>query len=238
MTSAYGPVLADTSLNGRGYENFLHFIPKEWCLKDGSLIVIDFLRNDTDVVAVKSLLDEAILSGMSWPFEEPLSDQHFRMYFFSHTALVARNDVGVVVGAFYCKPNFPGRCAHYCNGGFITHPLYRRRGIATCMGKTFLVVAKAMKFKAVLFNLVFTQNHASIALWSKLGFKRLATLPDAGRLRTGYSDAVQFYYDLEEKKTFCAQKTFRFVIGLKLVAFGCALFTLGRLTASSSNRLQ
>lgn len=24
-----------------------------------------------------------------------------------------------VAGCFYVKPNFPGRCSHVCNGGFI-----------------------------------------------------------------------------------------------------------------------
>lgn len=237
MTSVYGTVSADTSLTGRSYENLLDFIPEQWHLKDGSLISVDFLRNETDVMAVKALLDEAILDGMSWPFEEPLSDHHFRTYFLSHTALVARSDIGTVVGAFYCKPNFPGRCSHYCNGGFITHRRYRRRGIATCMGKTFLAVAKAMKFRAVLFNLVFVHNRASIGLWSKLGFKRLATLPDVGRLSTGYSDAIQFYYDLEKKNTFSELKPFRIIEGLTLIAFGCAFFTLGRLTAGNVNSL-
>ena len=28
---------------------------------------------------------------------------------------------------FYVKPNFPGRCAHVCNGGFITKKNFRKQ---------------------------------------------------------------------------------------------------------------
>ena len=59
-----------------------------------------------------------------------------------------------VWGAFYIKPNFPGRCSHVCNGGFITEPRRRRRGVARLMGHAFLRFAKELGYKASYFNLV------------------------------------------------------------------------------------
>ena len=74
-----------------------------------------------------------IETGLSWPFEEEFIDYaSFSQYFMSHSAFVVRVanyqnksakfrdaiDHGVL-GCFYVKPNFPGRCAHVCNGGFI-----------------------------------------------------------------------------------------------------------------------
>lgn len=59
-------------------------------------------------------------------------------------------------GAFYIKPNFPGRCSHVCNGGFITDPQRRRRGVARLMGHAFLRFAKELGYKASYFNLVGT----------------------------------------------------------------------------------
>lgn len=61
-----------------------------------------------------------------------------------------------VWGAFYIKPNFPGRCSHVCNGGFITDPQRRRRGVARLMGHAFLRFAKELGYKASYFNLVGT----------------------------------------------------------------------------------
>lgn len=76
-----------------------------------------------------ALLNHELEDGRSWPFESSLSLDGFRAYFLSHAAFVVRTvkaeeetegDGDRVLGAFYIKPNFPGRCAHICNGGFIT----------------------------------------------------------------------------------------------------------------------
>ncbi|CAM9176679.1 unnamed protein product [Ectocarpus sp. 4 AP-2014] len=109
-------------------------------------------------------------------------------------------DAGVKVwGAFYIKPNFPGRCSHVCNGGFITDPRRRQRGVAKLMGHAFLRFAKDLGYRASYFNLVFRSNEASLRLWRGLGFTELAVVPKAARLKgiDGLVDAIQFHYDLD-----------------------------------------
>ena len=107
-----------------------------------------------------------------------------------------------VIGCFYVKPNFPGRCDHFCNGGFITDKLYQKLGIGTFMAKNYLMLAKKLGYEASYFNLVFNTNEASHRLWKKLDFTPLATIPKVGRLlnhETGedeYVDAVQYYKKL------------------------------------------
>lgn len=197
MTTAYGSG-SDVSSRGDGYARLLPYIPLNATLTDGSFVVIDFLRTSKDEEVVKELLNDRIEEGESWPFSERLGDREFRNYFFAHTALVARLKDGRVIGAFYCKPNFPGRCSHYCNGGFLTHPDWRRRGVANAMVTTYLRVARDLGFHAVLFNLVFASNISSVRLWEKFGFTRIGVLPDCGQLRSGVSDAYQYYYDLRK----------------------------------------
>lgn len=236
MTSAYGAKVLNQDSIGRDFAHCLPYIPLRENLINERAVTIDFVRDRDDVVAVQTLLNDVIKEGMSWPFEEPLTDLEFRSYFFSHTALVARNSNGDVIGAFYCKPNFPGRCSHYCNGGFITDPKYRRQGVASVMGRAFLRVAKDLGFRAVLFNLVFTSNHASIRLWEKLGFKRLARLPLVGRLREGDFDAVQYYYDLEKKgkdrRPYILRQLCSSVprVGIIVIAFLAGSFSASRFT--------
>ncbi|CAM9613324.1 unnamed protein product, partial [Ectocarpus sp. 12 AP-2014] len=123
--------------------------------------------------------------GLSWPFEEAMDMDGFRAYFLSHAAFVDdERDAGVKVwGAFYIKPNFPGRCSHVCNGGFITDPRRRRRGVARLMGHAFLRFAKDLGYRASYFNLVFRSNEASLRLWRGLGFTELAVVPKAARLK-------------------------------------------------------
>ncbi|CAM9873994.1 unnamed protein product, partial [Hapterophycus canaliculatus] len=169
--------------------------------------------------AGQRLLNGVIEEGLSWPFEETMDMDAFRAYFLSHAAFVVRTispsssscqkateeeeheegqEEGAVWGAFYIKPNFPGRCSHVCNGGFITDPRRRRRGVARLMGHAFLRLAKDLGYKASYFNLVFSSNEASLALWRSLGFTELAVVPKAGRLKgiDGLVDAIQFFYDL------------------------------------------
>lgn len=198
MTSAYGSADVGTDSTGTSYAHLLPYIPLDTQASDDLTIRIDFIRSPDDVRSVHRLLNDRIAEGESWPFDHPLTDPQFRNYYFAHTALLARAPDGQVVASFYCKPNFPGRCAHVCNGGFITDPAWRGRGIGTAMARVYLRVARDLGFRSVLFNLVFARNAASIRIWEKLGFRRLATLPRVAFLASGVSDAYQYHYDLEE----------------------------------------
>ena len=124
----------------------------------------------------RKLMNEVIETGMAWPFEEVYEDTiSYRGYFLSHAAFALRDsESGEVLGVFYVKPNFPGRCGHICNGGFIVDPAYRGSGAGTLMGACFLSFAKALGYKAAYFNLVFESNAHSIRLWESLGFRRVS----------------------------------------------------------------
>jgi len=132
--------------------------------------------------------------------------------FLSHAAFVVRasedssphlsNDVinaGEILGCFYIKPNFPGRCSHICNGGFITNPEFRNMGVATLMGRSFLKIARDLGYKSSYFNLVFKSNPVSIRLWESLGFERVAVLENAADLSgvDGLDTAYGYRFDLE-----------------------------------------
>lgn len=198
MTSAYYAPPVSSSSTGKDYADLLPYIPLRSHLRDGTSIWLDFPHTSSDAATIRNLLNDRIKEGQSWPFEKPLSETKFRDYFFAHTAIVARTDGGDIIGAFYCKPNFPGRCSHYCNGGFITHPSWRRRGVGKFMAVMYLRIAKDLGFKAVLFDLVFSSNLPSISLWDKLGFKRLCKLKGVVRnLEHELEDAYQYYYDLD-----------------------------------------
>lgn len=103
-----------------------------------------------------------IREGRSWPFEDEFTSvDDWRAYFLSHTAFVVRaldngmdaarrnsSSPGEILGCFYIKPNFPGRCNHVANGGFITAPRFRGLGIGRLMGKVFLRAARDSGYKS------------------------------------------------------------------------------------------
>lgn len=151
----------------------------------------------------RKLLNAAIAEGNTYPFDEEMDDVTFASYFLSHEAftLSARDgtdgDRKAVRGIFYIKPNFPGRCSHICNGGFVVDESARGNGVCRRMGEAFLMLAPILGYRAAMFNLCFVTNVASCHLWRSLGFSELAVIPKAGNLKTfGFTDAIMFRKEL------------------------------------------
>ncbi|TFL07141.1 hypothetical protein BDV98DRAFT_557331 [Pterulicium gracile] len=109
-----------------------------------------------------------------------------------------------IVGFYYVKPNYPGRSSHICNGGFVVPTIHRGKGYASALAKSFLHYAPALGYKASVFNLVYTNNLASVRLWDNLGFTKVGRIPNAGRLKRKdgpgeeYVDAWVIYRSFEE----------------------------------------
>lgn len=166
-------------------------------------IQLTTFRNADEMQQGFVLMNDVITEGKSWPFNESFpTEDAYRQYFLSHAAFaVTFTDAEAhgtdVLGCFYVKPNFPGRCSHVCNGGFITNPKYRGMRIGKFMGEQFKRLAKDLGYKSSLFNLVFASNTASVRLWNSLGYKQLATIPKAASLNGSEElvDAIQMYCD-------------------------------------------
>lgn len=196
MTSAYGGGASASPAQVEAVRSKCKYLPIRSTLVDGTPIVVDLMA-PSDEAHVMQLLNDVINDGGAWPFETRLTEAEFRAYWCSGAALVVRVE-SVVVGAFYVKQNFPGRSAHYANGGFITDKSYRRRGVGKVMGEVYLRVARDLGYRAAMFNLVYATNVASVRLWEKLGFVRVGRLPGVGRLKghDDFVDADVMYYDL------------------------------------------
>ncbi|ORZ37304.1 hypothetical protein BCR44DRAFT_1430889, partial [Catenaria anguillulae PL171] len=159
-----------------------------------------------------ALLNHEITQGNTYPQEHTLDANAFKAYFLSADAFVALRNVNPplslsapgdesdpaswpahlvkthVAGTFYIKPNFPGRCSHVCNGGFIVSPSHRARNVGVAMALAFVRLAPAIGYRASMFNLVFVSNQASVKLWTRCGFKVIGRIPRVGRLALGDGD--------------------------------------------------
>ena len=207
MTTAY---IGEAGDGTKGLSE-IAYLPYDTNLPDGTPVQVGpFLESEWE--SGMDLMNLIIREGRSWPFDQEFQTvDSYRMYFLSHAAFVVRtrnyddedddngNKVANVMGCFYIKPNYPGRCSHICNGGFITAPKYRNRGVARLMGNLFLRVARDLGYKSAYFNLVFESNQASVNLWESLGFKRVAILENAASLKgiEGLDTAFGYRYDLE-----------------------------------------
>ncbi|KAF9517610.1 hypothetical protein BS47DRAFT_1290612, partial [Hydnum rufescens UP504] len=170
-------------------------------------------------------LEAELDRGLTYPHEYPIGAEGFVDYFFGgdvflgiaymeavnasepstlEEALAGRALEDCVAGAYYIKPNYPGRSSHICNGGFLVPSSWRGKRYGLLLAKSYLHYAPQLGYRASVFNLVFKNNLASIAIWDRLGFQRTGLIPEAGRLKksdgTGeeYVDAIVYYKSFVE----------------------------------------
>ena len=155
---------------------------------------------------VRAMLNELVKEGLSYPQLEPLTVEEFTAYWRKGEAFVVRiveepsPELAAphqIAGAFYLKPNFPGRCGHIANAGFIVASEMRGQGLGRWMGETMLQLARDRGYRAVMYNLVFATNIASLKLWESLGFQEIGRVPAGVHLPDGqYVDAVMLHRSL------------------------------------------
>ena len=178
----------------------LHF-PIDVKLKDGSPVQLA-LAGQQDIEPLRTLYRIIVEEGTSYPHDRfPDQDEFIDYWFRGKSTVVAyvpdRARARDMIGAFYLKPNWPGRAKHVANAGFIVAPDWRNKGLGWLLGETMLAYAKQLGFRSVIFNLVFSENVAARHLWEKLGFKALSVIPGAVRKDDGtYQDAMIMFRSL------------------------------------------
>lgn len=155
---------------------------------------------------VRTMFNGIITEGETYPQVAPLTPEEFANYWLKGDAFVVRSYLkeapslapkSRILGAFYIKPNFPGRCSHICNAGFIVAPNFRGQGMGRLMGEAMLTLARDRGYRAVMYNLVFETNVPSLKLWESLGFETIGRIPGAVHLSSDrYIDAVMLYRSL------------------------------------------
>jgi GNAT superfamily N-acetyltransferase len=114
-----------------------------------------------------------------YPQAPPLTYDVFEETWLHHaTAVVVARGEGVVAGAYYLKPNQPGRAAHIANAGYIVDAPFRGRGIGRRLVEDSIYRAPTVGFDAIQFNLVFESNPAR-RLYESLGWEQIGHVPHA-----------------------------------------------------------
>lgn len=155
-----------------------------------------------DLPALAKLYDRIVAEGTSYPHERPVTEEEFLdCWVRGKSTVVAyerpRKTDAELLGAFYLKPNWPGRARYVANAGFIVVPEWRNRGLGRLLGAVMLDYAKELGYRSVIFNLVFSENQAARHLWEKLGFRVLGVIPGAVHANDGqYQDALIMFRSL------------------------------------------
>jgi GNAT superfamily N-acetyltransferase len=125
------------------------------------------------------LFARIVAAREGYPQAPPLTRDVFDETWLHHATVVvvARHD-DHVVGAYYLKPNQPGRAAHIANAGYVVDATHRGRGIGRLLVEDSIERAPAVGFDAIQFNLVFESNPAR-RLYEELGWQQIGRVPDA-----------------------------------------------------------
>ncbi len=108
-----------------------------------------------------------------------------------------------IVGLYILHPNNVGRCGHICNASYAVRKDCRGQHIGEALVRDCMNKAKELDFRILQFNAVVRGNEAALALYRKLGFIQLGSIPNGFLLKDGsYEDIILHYIDLTASKTF------------------------------------
>ncbi|MEL6957488.1 MAG: GNAT family N-acetyltransferase [Pseudomonadota bacterium] len=136
---------------------------------------------DADWPAIWDILEPVFRAGETYAVDRDITEASARAVWMELPAETYVWDDGGILGTYYIKQNHKGGASHVCNCGYVTAPAAQGRGIARRMCEHSQGAARTLGFTAMQFNLVLASNVGAVALWQKLGFDVVGTLPGAFR---------------------------------------------------------
>jgi ribosomal protein S18 acetylase RimI-like enzyme len=135
---------------------------------------------DADRAAILAIVAPTLAAGETYAIARDLDDDGVLAYWLgpTHEVFVAE-DEGAILGTYYLMANQAGGGAHVANCGYMTAPAAQGKGLARAMCEHSLNRARDRGFRAMQFNHVVSTNVRAVALWQKLGFAIVGTLPQA-----------------------------------------------------------
>ena len=146
------------------------------------------------------IFQEVVATETSYMFAADTSEADAFDYWFGPgvASYVAEED-GAIAGMYKIVANQRDLGNHVANASFMVASRFSGRGIGTLLGTHCVRAAKEGGYLAMQFNLVISTNHAAVALWKKLGFAIVGTLPRVFRHGTlGLVDAYVMYRSLDD----------------------------------------
>jgi len=145
---------------------------------------------DDDWPSIWHIMSSVLASGDTYLLSPDTPEAAARTYWTAPgvSVYVAELD-GQIVGTYIIRANAPGQGAHVANAGYMVRPGMAGMGIGAAMGEHSLTEARAVGFRAMQFNAVVSTNSRAVALWQRLGFAIVGTVPGAFRHPTrGFVD--------------------------------------------------
>ena len=137
---------------------------------------------DADWPAIWPIFSAVVALGDTYTYAPDITELEARRAWMGPaiaTYVAERGDE--IVGTYVLRANQPGLGAHVANAGFMVRPGAFGGGLGFAMGEHALVEARNAGFTAMQFNAVVRTNVRAVALWRRLGFTVVGTVPGAFR---------------------------------------------------------
>lgn len=136
---------------------------------------------DVDWPGIWAIVTEVLAEGDAYTYDPDLTEDQARAKWLAPSpwrTTVAVDD-GRVLGVATWGPNQAGPGSHICNANFIVSSAARGRGVGTALVEDTLANARD-DYAGMQFNAVVESNPA-VALYQRLGFEIIGTVPGAFR---------------------------------------------------------
>lgn len=164
--------------------------------RDSMAITVERYTPD-DLPALTAVWNEVVREGVAFPQLEELTPETAGEFFAAQDFTAVAKDGGEVLGLYILHPNNVGRCGHQANASYAVASAARGRRIGEALVRHSLATAAELGYRLLIFNAVVASNTRAIALYERLGFRRIGTVPGGFLLKDGsWSDTILFYHEL------------------------------------------
>ncbi len=148
-----------------------------------------------DLEEMRRIWNAVVESADAFPQEEVLSMESAEKFFESQSFTGVAESDGRIVGLYILHPNNIGRCGHLANASYAVDADVRGCRVGEALVRHSLREGRQLGFRVLQFNAVVKSNVPALALYRKLGFSELGSVPGGFRRKDGsFEDIVLFYH--------------------------------------------
>ncbi|MGI5130464.1 N-acetyltransferase family protein [Pseudonocardia sp. CA-107938] len=135
---------------------------------------------DADWSQVWPIVDAVVRAGDTFTYDPTMTEEQARATWIEPPpgiTVVAEDADGRILGTAKTGPNKPGPGAHVATASFMVAADARGRGVGAALVRDALDRARAGGFAGMQFNAVAASNTGAVALYERLGFRIIGTVP-------------------------------------------------------------